>query len=174
MNEELKTGLLKALYRFKKTGQSISNYLVNEMRSDLNIAEISALRCVKEHAHVEKGCRGKVCEYGKSATAHNAVQSSLSVSKAAVSQTLGGLEKKGYVEREIDRGNRRKIVITLTDSGQAALENSTDALEKLMASLINRFGEAETSKLITLVNDFAELVESFDREPASGFTCAPR
>jgi DNA-binding MarR family transcriptional regulator len=89
----------------------------------------------------------------------------LSVSKAAVSQTLGTLEKKGYVERAIDRDNRRKIVITLTDSGRAALEHSNDALDSFIVSLINRFGEAKTSRLIGLINDFAELVESLEKEP---------
>jgi DNA-binding MarR family transcriptional regulator len=98
-------------------------------------------------------------EYDKNATAHDAMQSSLSVSKAAVSQTLGCLEKKGYVERNIDQVNRRKIVITLTDAGRAALENSTDALDKLAVSLINRFGEAKTGELIALINSFAGLVE---------------
>jgi DNA-binding MarR family transcriptional regulator len=164
MNEELKRKLLKALARFKKTGYSISNYLVNRMHSDLNIAEIFVLGCVKEHS--EKGCGGKSpdCAFGTDTSAHDAAQSTLFVSKAAVSQTLGGLEKKGYVEREIDRGNRRKIIITLTDAGKAALENSTDALDKLAASLINRFGETKTGRLINLVNSFAELVETLDEE----------
>jgi DNA-binding MarR family transcriptional regulator len=66
------------------------------------------------------------------------MQSTLSVSKAAASQALGGIEKKGYVKREIDRSNRRKITITLTDAGRSALENSTDALDKLVISLINQ------------------------------------
>jgi DNA-binding MarR family transcriptional regulator len=92
------------------------------------------------------------------------MQSTLSVSKAAVSQTLGSLEKKGYIERGIDRNNRRKILITLTESGAAALQNSTDTLDALTASLITRFGEADTANLITLVNRFAELVEDLDKD----------
>jgi DNA-binding MarR family transcriptional regulator len=95
------------------------------------------------------------------------MRSTLFVSKAAVSQTLGGLEKKGYVEREIDRDNRRKIVITLTDTGKSALENSTDALDKLAVSLIDRFGEAKTATLISLVNSFAELVEKLENSALS-------
>jgi DNA-binding MarR family transcriptional regulator len=166
MNEELKHGLLKALSRFKKTGHSISDYLVNGMHSDLNIAEIIALNCVKEHNEKGRCGKEKVCEYGKNATAHDAVQSTLSVSKAAVSQTIGGLEKKGYIEREIDRGNRRKIVITFTAAGRAALENSSAALDKLVELLIDRFGEAKTCELITLINIFAGLVEELDKETA--------
>jgi DNA-binding MarR family transcriptional regulator len=163
MNEDIKTGLLKALSRFKKTGQSISNHLVNGLQSDLNIAEIFVLNCVKEQGG--KGCGGRnpACECGKNASTCGAVQSMLSVSKAAVSQTLGGLEKKGYVEREINRDNRRKIVITLTDAGRSALENSTEALDKLVVSLINRFGEAKTAELIGLVNSFSRLVEELDK-----------
>jgi DNA-binding MarR family transcriptional regulator len=167
MNKELKRGLLTAMSRFRKTGQLISNYLVHEMHSDLNIVEIFALNCVKEHN--EHGCSGKkgACKYSKEATAHDAMQSTLSVSKAAISQTLGSLEKKGYIERGIDRSNRRKILITLTDSGAAALENSIGALDKLAALLITRFGEANAGKLITLVNSFAELVEDLDKETSA-------
>jgi DNA-binding MarR family transcriptional regulator len=171
VDKELKRSLLKTLFRFKKTGYSISNYLINEMQSDLNIAEIFALTCIKEHT--EKGCSGKKneCECGKNATTHDAMQSVLSVSKAAVSQTLGELEKKGYVERKIDSDNRRKILITLTDEGRAALENSTVALDKLVVTLINRFGEVKTGKLVSMVNSFAELVEKvIDIPPGFGLS----
>jgi len=163
MSEKLKRGLLKALFQFRKTGLSITSYLVNEMHSDLNITEISVLKCVKEYG--EKGCSGKNSEY-ECTTAHDAMQSILSVSKAAISQTLGCLEKKGYIERGIDRNNRRKIIITITETGAAAFEKSTDALDKLLVSLMNQFGEAKASKLIALINSFAGLVEALDKETA--------
>jgi CRP-like cAMP-binding protein len=45
-------------------------------------------------------------------TTHHAMHEALAVSRAAVSQMLGSLEKRGYIRREIDRDNRRKIIIT--------------------------------------------------------------
>jgi DNA-binding MarR family transcriptional regulator len=169
MNRELKRDLLKSLLRFKKTGHSFSDYLVNEMHSDLNIAEIFVLTCVKERCG--KDCPGEnpPGERGGNASARDAMRSTLFVSKAAVSQTLGSLEKKGCVERAIDRDNRRRIVITLTDAGRAALENSTAALDKLAADLISRFGEAKTGELIRLVNSFAALVEELGEAPGPSF-----
>ena len=38
--------------------------------------------------------------------------------KGRVSAILNSLEKKGFVGREIDRDNRRNIIVTLTDSGR--------------------------------------------------------
>jgi Transcriptional regulators len=38
-------------------------------------------------------------------------------SKATTSQTLSGLEKKGYIQMQPSRSDKRKKVITLTDKG---------------------------------------------------------
>jgi DNA-binding MarR family transcriptional regulator len=83
----------------------------------------------------------------------------LSVSKAAVSQMLGSLEKRGYIRREIDRDNRRKIIITLTKKGKAAIDTGQKCLDDLMASIIERFGAKDMRDFVQTLNRFSEIVE---------------
>ena len=55
----------------------------------------------------------------------------LCVSKAAVSQMLGSLEKRGMVTRRVDPENRRTVIVKLTDKGAgviACFENEFDTL----------------------------------------------
>jgi DNA-binding MarR family transcriptional regulator len=130
---------MQAMFRFKKSGGSFSRIIAGETNAGLNISEISVLNCIKEHSNM---------------------YSALSVSKAAVSQILGSLEEKGYIEREINRSNRRKIIITLTAKGQDAVEESEKVLGRLISSIIAHMGEAEIDTLIRLVNDFVDFVES--------------
>jgi DNA-binding MarR family transcriptional regulator len=138
-HEKLKQDLMQSLFRFKKVGGSISRFIAGEIKTDLNISEISVLNCIKKQGDVH---------------------SALPVSKAAVSQILGSLEEKGYIERDIDRCNRRKITISLTARGNDVVKKSEKALDKLMSSAITHFGEAEIAALIHLTNDFVEFVES--------------
>jgi DNA-binding MarR family transcriptional regulator len=83
----------------------------------------------------------------------------IAVSKAAVSQMLGSLEKRGYIQREIDRENRRKIIISLTNKGKVAVDKADKDLDELMSLIIDRFGEQDTRTFVKLLNQFEEVVD---------------
>jgi DNA-binding MarR family transcriptional regulator len=150
MNDELKQELLHSLFCFKRAAVTISRSL-NSGGEGLSAAELSALGCIEQGG-------GKDCGAGDH-TAHHAMHQTLAVSKAAISQMLGSLEKRGYILREIDRDNRRKIIITLTQKGKAAVDESEKALDVLMTHIITRFGEADTRHFIDLLRRFAELAD---------------
>jgi DNA-binding MarR family transcriptional regulator len=159
MDKTIKSDLLQAIFRFKKTGFSVSNYLITEMKSELTMPEIFALKSIKERA-----ANSTVCN--EEGTAHDDMHSLLCVSKAAVSQMLGSLEKKGYIERDIDRKNRRRIIISLTEKGIDTVKKSEKTLDKLVTSIISGFGEAQSRRLVSLVNGFSEIVEALGEKTA--------
>jgi DNA-binding MarR family transcriptional regulator len=105
MDDELKQDLLHALFCFKKSGRGVPFP-----------AELSALGCIDRCGNEEQ-------------TAHHAMHETLSVSKAAVSQMLGSLEKRGFILRETDRDNRRRIIITVTKKGKSSINKGQKHLD---------------------------------------------
>jgi DNA-binding MarR family transcriptional regulator len=82
----------------------------------------------------------------------------LCVSKAAVSQMVGALERKGFVTRETDPGNRRRIIVSLTEQGEEALKAVHQEFDYYVTEIIARFGETDMRQLIRLVGRLADTI----------------
>ncbi|MCL2168877.1 MAG: transcriptional regulator [Defluviitaleaceae bacterium] len=83
----------------------------------------------------------------------------LHVSKASISQIASLLESKGYVEREINKTNRRQITITLTNAGQEALSKAEGDFNKLLDDFLDRLGDDDAKEALRLFQRFAEIME---------------
>ena len=83
----------------------------------------------------------------------------LCVSKAAVSQMLGSLEKRGLVTRAPDPENRRTIIVKLTDQGRELIEQYERSFDNYIGMLAERFGESDTREIIRLIYKFADISE---------------
>ena len=96
----------------------------------------------------------------------------LSVSKAGMSQMLGGLEQKGFVTREIDPENRRRILVHLTPLGEELLTSHHRDLDRRLDEVVSRLGEEDTRELIRLIDKLAVTLEDMqneaERKDASG------
>jgi DNA-binding MarR family transcriptional regulator len=150
MNGKIKQDVLHSLFCFKKASHTIFRSLLNDEDGGLSVTELSALGCIGR-------CDEKDCNADQ--TTHHAMHEALAVSKAAVSQMLGGLEKRGYIRREIDRDNRRKIIITLTEKGETAVDKAEKNMDLLMSRIIKQFGEKNSRDFVRLLNRFAEIVD---------------
>jgi DNA-binding MarR family transcriptional regulator len=144
MQNELHNELLRCLFRLKKLALSFRPCAPTE-DGELNMASIYLLYHIREHPGDLSG--EKICR-------------NLCVTKAAVSQMLGSLEKKGYLTREVNRDNRRRIILSLTGKGAAFIEKTNAETEERLAGIISRFGKAKTRELITLVNRFSDITEN--------------
>lgn len=71
----------------------------------------------------------------------------LRISKQAAGQLVDTLVTRGYLERAVDRADRRKLTITLTARGAAAAAVQGAALEGIDASLIARVGAANVRNM---------------------------
>jgi DNA-binding MarR family transcriptional regulator len=60
----------------------------------------------------------------------------LGVSKQAAGQLVDTLVLRGYLERTVDAGDRRKLTVTLSERGRAAAAIQTAAREKIDAELV--------------------------------------
>jgi DNA-binding MarR family transcriptional regulator len=84
----------------------------------------------------------------------------LGMSRAAMAQLLGKLEKQGLIEREPSTDDKRVVTVRLTEAGRAA-EQSADDVEEPMAGLLDALSQAE---LATFADYLGRLIARFEEE----------
>ena len=142
MDEQLKKELVETFLRFKRIKISILHKTDGSKR-DINFIETVLLKKISE---------GSIDRFSD-------LEEDFHVSKSAVSQTLGALEEKGYITRELDKINRRKRLLSLTPKGRKTVAATDKEVEAYFAGVIQRFGENDTRLLMSLFNRFAKIVE---------------
>lgn len=83
----------------------------------------------------------------------------LQASTARISALLGALEKKGQIVRDIDKNNRRNILVTLTEEGRNRAEAEMREMKNRMVRIFTDMGEADTIEFIRLTRLFSELMQ---------------
>lgn len=63
--------------------------------------------------------------------------------------TLGGLQARGLVERRPDPADGRRVLLSLTDAGRAALRDRRDARTERVAAVLAGFTRTELRQLMT-------------------------
>ena len=84
----------------------------------------------------------------------------LRISKQAAGQLVDTLVTRGYLERSVDKDDRRKLTVTLTERGRAAAATQAAAREKVDAHLIAKVGQEDVDRtrrtlavLIDMIDD---------------------
>ena len=95
---------------------------------------------------------------GRASLTH--IREYLAVSKAAVSQMLSSLEKRGFVNREIDRANRRNLVVTVTAAGAEVLRQKDMEADSRLEKIISRLGIQDTAQFVRLIERMNAAVEA--------------
>ena len=78
---------------------------------------------------------------------------------SAVSRTLKALEDKEYVERIINKSDRRNTYIVLTEMGQQELKNVQKTMNDFMETVISRMNEADVQKMIVSLKKFYQIAQ---------------
>ena len=81
----------------------------------------------------------------------------LQVTTARISALLGSLEKKGQVERELDKNNRVNILVTITESGRERVNTELRNIKSYLTGIFTDMGEADTVEFIRLIKRFFDL-----------------
>jgi DNA-binding MarR family transcriptional regulator len=77
-------------------------------------------------------------------------------SSARIAAILGSLDAQGYITREIDRRDRRKILVSLTEQGRSVACAYHNAMLNRLASVFEHMGQAESQAFIERLKDFVE------------------
>ena len=87
------------------------------------------------------------------------LSAALNASTGRISALLSNLEKKGQIEREIDKTNRRNILVTVTEEGHKRAETEMKEIRKKITHVFTEMGEADTTEFIKLTKEFWGLMQ---------------
>lgn len=146
MDETIKEQLARSMFRFKKASKTFYHGL------DVNMSEIAVMNWIQRNSDAP-GNTANISE----------IQSSICITKPAISQIYRSLEKKGYILRKTDVNDRRKVVVTLTPKGHEILLQMKKDFETMLDEIVVRLGEEDTRTMITLFNRFADISENIKR-----------
>jgi DNA-binding MarR family transcriptional regulator len=88
------------------------------------------------------------------------LSTALQASTARISALLGALEKKGQIARDIDRSNRRNILVTITEDGRNRVEMEMQEMKNRMTRIFLDMGKSDTAEFIRLTRRFSELMQN--------------
>lgn len=142
MEKGLKEQLVFAIIRFKRADSCLA------LPAKLQLSEMAVL---------SKAAKGCLC--ANDGICVSDIHEAMHISKPAVSQILNNLEKRGLVVRSIDKTDRRKIAVTLTEKGEAELLECLENYGELLDNVMYRFGAENAKILVTQVDRLMDILE---------------
>lgn len=150
---DIQQQLMISIFRFKKVSTALPSSFSAELE-ELNVS-------VMEMA-LMKGIANNKPDSPENTTIAD-LQRYLFITKAAVSQMYKSLEQKGYLTRDVDKNNRRKLIVTLTPQGKEVLTAMENKMQLLLSEVISRFGEKDTLAFINYINRFADIAKEINQ-----------
>lgn len=135
-----------------------------ELTSEL-LQQMHKLRKFQPHRNVSESLRGEmfIIQFLSQKT-EPAIPSEISdimgISSARIAATLNSLESKGMVSRNIDSGDRRKILVNLTEYGKSFAEEHRKMIFKDMENILMYLGKDDAKEFIRILKRLAEMPES--------------
>ena len=81
------------------------------------------------------------------------------LTSGAITKRVARLEGKGWVRREIDPEDRRRIVVTLTDSGLERAEKVFGVMSKAEETLLEKLGEENLDRMNSDLRELLLMLE---------------
>lgn len=85
-------------------------------------------------------------------------------SSARTAIALRNLEQKGYIKRDIDKADRRKIIVSLTEEGRSLTLGEREEILRKMKAIVEELGENDVREFIRIVGRIVEISNNFNRE----------
>lgn len=115
----------------------------------------------KAKAHKKDGFHGEefvlhyLAEHGGEVVPSDIVKE-MDVSSARIAQTLNSVEKKGFITREIDANDRRRVIVKLTDKGKLKDKQHFEMVMEHMTRMLESLGEYDAKEYVRITKKLAE------------------
>lgn len=86
------------------------------------------------------------------------ISSTMGISSARIAAALNSLERKGLVTRQIDKSDRRRIIVDLTPEGRAFSETHHQKMLEDFTKLFSQMGEQDACEYVRLTGKLVEIV----------------
>ncbi|MBE3550573.1 MAG: MarR family transcriptional regulator [Brockia lithotrophica] len=124
MDRRRQEHLAEFYHLLRKVGHRVKQEVAREVQ-EVSFAELALLRYVLEHGPVSVG----------------SLAQGFSVSKSFVTATAEGLVRRGYVEKEVDPGDRRVVRLRATPEGESFYRDTERRIAARFAEILEKMGE---------------------------------
>lgn len=91
------------------------------------------------------------------------IAAELNMTGGRIAGILRSLEKKGYIIRKTYDKDRRKVLVNITENGEAYVDKGTAALRRSIEELIRQMGNEETAALIMSLQKLTEAAKKWEK-----------
>lgn len=152
MRNDIAHNLLEAFFQFRRLRLSQS------LIEGLSLSEVRVLFHLR-----------KAAEAQRAGTKVSELSGMMQVTPPTVTQLISDLEARGYVERAMDRDDRRAVRVSLTEKGEVAMAKAHEAIADSFRGLVEYLGEEESRQMVDLLRKtFTYLNEAREIEPVAG------
>ena len=81
-------------------------------------------------------------------------------STAYMAKLLGILEHKGLILRDIDRSDRRKIIVVLTEQGTVFIRSEMEKALKLAMEILSDLGEEDAAEYVRILEKLVSIKQA--------------
>jgi len=142
------------------------------------LGKMYALSRTRPQRSINAGMRGEgiVLQYiirRECAVQPSEISSFMNISTARMAAALNNLQRKGLITRRIDPSDRRRILVELTDTGQAFAHEKQSHMLRHTTQLLERLGEQDAGELLRLLDRVTAIMAELhdgpdaDAEPES-------
>lgn len=85
----------------------------------------------------------------------------INVKRPTVTTALNSLEEKGYIQRNMDKKDRRKFFISLTDSGKKCVIEEKKRMNDELFYIVDNLGAEDSEKLLELSAKVIDILEKY-------------
>jgi DNA-binding MarR family transcriptional regulator len=96
----------------------------------------------------------------------------MNTSTSRIAAILNSLERKGWIIREIDETDRRRILVSLTSAGKQFVHEKHQAIKDMTENVLRRLGEEDTQELLRLLDRLTGIYQ--DLMPPEKKACMPK
>jgi len=86
------------------------------------------------------------------------ISQKMGVTSARIANALNSLEEKGLITRQIDKKDRRQILVNITKKGKETTEQNKKAILGIAGKILEHLGEKDAKEYIRLVKKILEAV----------------
>jgi DNA-binding MarR family transcriptional regulator len=134
-----------------------------------SVAHSGAARDFNRFSKGEMYLLHSLCEHPKPIIP-GCLSAKMNISTARTAVILNSLEEKGLIERNIDKGDRRKILVTITDAGRETIRKKQAEMFRTFAETLREMGESDAKEFVRLVSEFFDIMRRIHSENA-GMNC---
>jgi len=85
------------------------------------------------------------------------ISNEMGISAPRMATVLSGMESKGYVIRQIDSQDRRRILITLTPSGKEQADKNSHTVIGAITGMLRYLGEKDAGEYVRITKRLSEM-----------------